>query len=438
MIFDEIRQVMIGILRPYADSVQKMTASQKLLVNCDLMGRVRLIVPSRAKNDTELEKIVEIIAQKISEQLKPHTFDADRVILYEDDTDAVINDAPTSKLLSDDLDTHYDALKNVWLVDRLIVGGNWAKITDETSSSPRIVFFSIKGGVGRSSSLAATAYHFAQLGKKVMVLDLDLESPGLSSALLPEERRPEFGITDWLVEDLVDNGNEVLDEMVGYSTLSRDGDIWVIPAYGRKNERYVAKLGRVWMPKDEQAWSERLRRLIDQLEDRLKPDLILIDSRAGIDEVASACVTSLGANLVLLFASDSAQTWNGYKLLFSFWRDAIDVAKIREKLQMVAALVPVNNRDQYYSSFIDQSSALFTEFFYDQMDAGEIDGWNFDLNSADAPHYPAKILWHQGWSSLSSLHEKLVDADDSELKLIFGQIFEFLSPYLDEKGQQHV
>jgi Mrp family chromosome partitioning ATPase len=58
------------------------------------------------------------------------------------------------------------------------------------------VFFSIKGGVGRSTALAATAWRLAQAGKRILVLDLDLESPGLSSSLLSPDRQPVYGITD--------------------------------------------------------------------------------------------------------------------------------------------------------------------------------------------------------------------------------------------------
>ena len=83
----------------------------------------------------------------------------------------------------------------------------------------------------------------------MLVLDLDLESPGLSSSLLPEDRRPTFGIADWLVEDLVDNGDTVFKDMVATSALSHNGEIFVVPAHGVKAGEYVAKLGRVWMPK---------------------------------------------------------------------------------------------------------------------------------------------------------------------------------------------
>ncbi|MFB2351031.1 hypothetical protein, partial [Priestia megaterium] len=107
-------------------------------------------------------------------------------------------------------------------------------------------------------------------------------------------------ITDWLVEDLVDNGDAVFEDMVATSDIAHDGEIYVVPAHGHDPGDYIAKLGRVWMPKinddgKQEGWSQRLRRLLDQLEQRWQPDIILIDSRSGIDEVASSCVTDLGA-----------------------------------------------------------------------------------------------------------------------------------------------
>nr|VFK54806.1 MAG: hypothetical protein BECKTUN1418F_GA0071002_105615 [Candidatus Kentron sp. TUN]VFK55377.1 MAG: hypothetical protein BECKTUN1418D_GA0071000_103117 [Candidatus Kentron sp. TUN]VFK60452.1 MAG: hypothetical protein BECKTUN1418E_GA0071001_105814 [Candidatus Kentron sp. TUN] len=35
-----------------------------------------------------------------------------------------------------------------------------------------------------------------------------------------------------------------------------------------------------------------------------KPDVVLIDSRAGLDEVASACLTDLSASMILPLAID--------------------------------------------------------------------------------------------------------------------------------------
>ena len=42
-----------------------------------------------------------------------------------------------------------------------------------------ITFYSYKGGVGRSLALVNIATRLAEFGKKVCVIDFDLEAPGL-------------------------------------------------------------------------------------------------------------------------------------------------------------------------------------------------------------------------------------------------------------------
>lgn len=47
-----------------------------------------------------------------------------------------------------------------------------------------VSFYSYKGGVGRTATLLNTAWHMAQRGRRIALLDLDLEAPGLSFANL--------------------------------------------------------------------------------------------------------------------------------------------------------------------------------------------------------------------------------------------------------------
>jgi Mrp family chromosome partitioning ATPase len=164
-----------------------------LLVNRDLNGRVRLIAPETVETDGAIRASLSDLAEKLAEELTPHIHPQSGKILFDASREQACEGA-VSYNLSD--------LNNVWVVDRLATEANWTRFAAETRGAPRIVFFSIKGGVGRSTALAATAWSLAQAGKRVLVLDLDLESPGLSAALLPQERQPMYGITDWLVEDL--------------------------------------------------------------------------------------------------------------------------------------------------------------------------------------------------------------------------------------------
>ncbi len=331
--FDQILPQGSEVLRAHTND---LAGIGPVIVNRDLNGRVRLIFPATADADPAVRRILKSVVCTLSERLGAHTFPPEQSVLLEDEMATLLEGAPSFPLAG---------IPNVLVVDRLATESNWMTIAPISEQVLRLVFFSIKGGLGRSTALAASAWVLAQAGRRVLILDLDLESPGLSAALLPDERRPGYGIADWLVEDLVDRGNAVLEDLIATSTLAHDGEICVVPAHGRDPGEYVAKLGRVWMSKigddgTRENWSQRLGRLIDSLERHLGPDIILIDSRAGIDEIASGCVTDLGAALVLLFAIDSEQTWSGYRILFRHWRRSGVVPDIRERLQLVGAMIP--------------------------------------------------------------------------------------------------
>jgi hypothetical protein len=245
----------------------------------------------------------------------------------------------------------------------------------------------------------------AESGYRVLVLDMDLESPGITTSLLSTERMPSYGIVDWLVEDLADNGNAVINDMVASSNLSRNGEIWVVPSHGRSTGEYVEKLGRVWMPKVSSElktpWYERLNRLIRELEEHWKPDVLLIDSRAGIDEISIACLTCMKADTLLLFAMDSAQTWNGYQILFDYWQRHGMVNDIRMRLQIVGTLIPETGRDEYINALLEHSWNLFSDKLYDEISPGsnDIDLFNFDRSDPNAPHMPWLIYWNRGFNA---------------------------------------
>ena len=76
--------------------------------------------------------------------------------------------------------------------------------------TPSIVaFYSHKGGVGRTTSLCGTAVNLARAGKKVVMLDLDLEAPGLGSLIQADAT--EFGVLDYLLERLLCGGGHAPD-----------------------------------------------------------------------------------------------------------------------------------------------------------------------------------------------------------------------------------
>ncbi len=202
---------------------------QVILVR-DLYGRIRVVL----ENDPETEQIKQAHSAFAREfQTKLGAFGPqDQVILYGNqlyDRDAVYN-SPDRRLLIQ------DQQKCLFLIDRQLIGQDWNRLPlTRQLQIRRITFFGLKGGVGRSTALAVWAWHLARVGKKVLVFDLDLESPGLSSTLLPIARYPDFGLVDWFVEDAVGQADDTLRRnMVASSPLSNTsiGEIRVVPAWG--------------------------------------------------------------------------------------------------------------------------------------------------------------------------------------------------------------
>ena len=303
------------------------------------------------------------------------------------------------------------------LLDRQITGQDWLRPPIDSAPHPhRVVFFGLKGGVGRSTALSMVAWGLARQGKTVLLIDFDLESPGLSSLVLPPERVAEFGIVDWLVEDAVGQGDSVLGSMVSASPLAETttGAIRVAAAMGQQEQDYLAKLARAYAdvpgPAGPVRMGARLRRILELLEAKEQPDVVLIDSRAGLHDLAAVAITSL-ADTALLFATDSAQTWLGFRQLFSHWqRRRGVVAQVRDRLAVVRALTPKTDRETGVRRFQSRAYKLFAETLYDEIPpASETDGMTeadgldlFHPSEADeaAPHYP--ILWigtSDSWSS---------------------------------------
>lgn len=295
---------------------------------------------------------------------------------------------------------------NVFWIERQGKEKIWSQTPREAVAGHpvRVVFFGVKGGVGRSSALSAAVYHLIRQGKKVLVLDADFESPGVSATLLAEELRPDYGLVDWFSLDALDRPLTV--ELVQQRKLVErsgldvhavgDGAAWIAPSFGRKTQDYVGKLGRLYQDVGDQGYVQRFQRLLTSLEAELEPDVVLIDSRAGVDDTAAVALTQLDA-IGLLFATHGRSTWAGYGHLFSHWQHYARLTPggedFRSRLRVVSALTPVDTK--YDDAFLDASYRLFLEHLYEELDADQMegDGFNFGADDPEAPHRPWRVRW---------------------------------------------
>ena len=358
----------------------------------DLFGKIRLSVSDAIVLDDATQHGLERLAADLHQTLGVRAYAAEQALLFVD------------QALLDPLKHEARELRpGVYWADRLVTGSDWwtVRTPDEPRDTNRFTLYSVKGGVGRTTTAAVLAWHLARNGDRVLVVDLDLESPGLSSAMLNARSRPEFGVTDWFVEDLVGQGDGVLDKMTMSPAwaLDLEGDVHVAPAHGLEPGEYLAKLGRVYMDSPE-PWAHRLDRLVQHLEIQCDPTVVLLESRSGLHDIAAATVTDLDAQ-VLLFATDSPSTWDDYAILFRHWQLTNLATRIREKLAIVSALTPdTGDVHSYLSGFRERSWTLFRECLYDEVsDDLSTEQFSFDLNDDDAPHAPLHITWTLGLSA---------------------------------------
>ena len=319
------------------------------------------------------------------------------------------------------------------LLDRQIIGQDWLRPIETKNKVPRLVFFGLKGGVGRSTALAMLAYDLARSGKRVLLIDFDLESPGLSGLLLPPDRLADFGMVDWFIEDAVGQGNQVLERMISVSPLSEhtQGEIRVAAAMGMDENFFLAKLSRVYADIAQdghvERFSQRVGRLVSALESQEKPDVVLIDSRAGLHDLAAVSIVGL-ATTALMFATDTAQAWQGYRLLLSHWQMHPVVLKaIRDRLVMVEALFPENDQAGRADRFLENAYTLFSETIYEPIEPGtkpEPEIFNFDMNDEAAPHYPLRIKWNNRFQEFDPLLLPKGILTDADIAATFGSFLD--------------
>jgi MinD-like ATPase involved in chromosome partitioning or flagellar assembly len=189
-----------------------------------------------------------------------------------------------------------------------------------------VTFYSYKGGTGRSMALANIAWILATNGQRVLVIDWDLEAPGLHRWFRPFLDDPELqetrGLIDFFEEFAEGSRIEARRRAAGeavpddnwfqqYSNLARfaigidfefpnEGLLHLVPA-GRQDAEYPLQVQGF-------NWQDFYKTLggglfLEDMKRRLRGeyDYILVDSRTGISDTAGICTVQLPDDLVACF-----------------------------------------------------------------------------------------------------------------------------------------
>ncbi len=387
----------------------------------DASGRLTFVAPRAAASEDERANV----AKALSEALGPYAR-SDEPVMFSDDPGASTLLADSTALPCEVGDAFCK------LIDRRIVGAGWLDSPiAETGFPPRVVFASLKGGVGRTTALALAAADLARRNKNLLLVDLDLEAPGLGAFLLDDERLPEFGVLDFLVESGIGGVPEAnIDDFVGVSALTTGGGgrVDVAPVLGRRSlahpENVLPKLARALIEDvapDGKTISvaDKMSTMIARLEARGGYDAVLIDARAGVSEVAAPALLGLGA-AVLLFGTAQRQTIDGYRVLFASLKQLAerDLRSGRDaewRLSLKAVYAKATLNEDFAQLHRDELYELFANNLYDKEegDTSQAEEVAFEIDDPDAPHWPIVIPFDP----------KFADFDPMRVPGQFTQVF---------------
>jgi hypothetical protein len=203
----------------------------------------------------------------------------------------------------------------------------------EMKQSGKIVtFYSYKGGVGRTMSMANVAFLAAINGKKVLVMDWDLEAPGLAyyfRGLLESTDAKEVKEASGLLDILWDWNSGLIDgltepELEKHFSHMSSGEAYEEKIHSLVSDElfsfpvkldYISAGGRLVGRNQDVTYEEALARfswteffeekgggfVLDSLRRwaKNKYDLVLIDSRTGFADVAGICTMQIPDEVAL-------------------------------------------------------------------------------------------------------------------------------------------
>lgn len=276
-------------------------------------------------------------------------------------------------------------------------------MSQELPKATFVTFYSFKGGVGRSMALINTAGILAGRGFRVLVIDLDLEAPGLSyldpSApdALPSEQKPrqrplQPGFVDLLIDAKL-RGQEAdlfamsVGDLANRYTQAyhvpedllefKDGSLHIMPA-GKFDGSYAQRFDDLNLHVlYEQGLGEPLIRAFKKkFAEAGQYDYVLVDSRTGFSDEAGICTRDLADHLMIL-SGLNRQNVEGTCEFLKTLRVATDGKK---SIQIILSPVP-NGED----ALLDQREAAATAAFEQAW------GSKVDL-SLQIPYHPQLAL----------------------------------------------
>ncbi|NEQ47913.1 MAG: MinD/ParA family protein [Leptolyngbya sp. SIOISBB] len=194
--------------------------------------------------------------------------------------------------------------------------------------SKLVSIHSYRGGTGKSNTTANLAATLAKYGKRVAVIDTDIQSPGIHVLFGFQEDQITATLNDYLwgrrsISEVAYDVTNVLGAL-----RSNGGQVFLIPSSTRAED--IARVLREGY--DIEYLSQGLQALINELD----LDYLLVDTHPGLNEETLLSISV--SDVLLLILRPDAQDYQGTAV-------TVDVAR---KLRVPALFMLVNKVPQFF------------------------------------------------------------------------------------------
>ncbi|MDC0670547.1 P-loop ATPase, Sll1717 family [Nannocystis radixulma] len=316
-----------------------------------------------------------------------------------------------------------------WRLTQPPGGQGWPKV---------VAFYSFKGGVGRSTAAAISALLMAREGRRVLLVDLDLEAPGLEGYFGFTQEQLEGGMVDLLLAKAAIGDSwsfDPLEHRLAYAddpeVSSKGGLLHIVPA-GRLDRSYPERLGRLALADIARSRGPdgALRSALQGFIDAESYDLVMVDSRTGFSEIGGMALNGLADLNVLMFKAAASERRYVEVVLDQMARlsadevkSAKDANELAQSLLFVFSMAQLPTRQAEAEEFDLElrehiSHQLWERVFKDLPQGVWVQPSPRDEDTPDAPvpHDIVLIPYLRDFPALSRAHDMLYNATQMGVK----------------------
>ncbi|AZP19887.1 NACHT domain-containing protein [Streptomyces aquilus] len=281
-----------------------------------------------------------------------------------------------------------------------------------------VTFYSYKGGVGRSMALANIADQLARSGMRVLMVDFDLEAPGLEHFFpIEHERvRGREGLLDLLLAFKYAMSVAASSADEGEEDAYRDLERYICSVYPRRSDggrldllaaglrqtdeqitRYGSELRRFDWQDFYYVWSGELffewlrRTCADQY------DVVLVDSRTGVTELGGVCAYQLADAVVALCAPNLQNMEGTAWMVRHFLSPQVKAVRGDRPLQVLVVPSRVDQQDPgLLADFTERFARTFDQFTPPALDEAGLTFWELQVPYVPAYAFDEQVITDPG------------------------------------------